>query len=49
MNPISWADIEAFMRLTRSRLSPWEVETIEMLDSLYRIEQAKSGAEPENA
>jgi len=33
--PIGWSDIEAFNRMTRMRLAPWEVEVIETLDNLY--------------
>ncbi|MBX4944641.1 phage tail assembly chaperone [Rhizobium binae] len=33
--PIEWSDIEAFNRMTRMRLAPWEVEVIETLDNLY--------------
>lgn len=45
-NPIGWAEIDAFARLTGTRLEPWECETLEMLDDLFRSEQAKS-ARPE--
>lgn len=44
-NPISWTELEAFSRLSGLRLTPWEIETIEMLDNLYRVEQARTGAE----
>lgn len=44
-NPIPWTEIEAFSRLTRTRLTPWEVEIVEMLDNLYRIEQSRTGTE----
>lgn len=33
--PITWPEIDAFTRQTRSRLAPWEIEVIEDLDSLY--------------
>nr|WP_244422833.1 hypothetical protein [Bradyrhizobium sp. ORS 278] len=36
IEPIGWADLDAFMRLTGIRLSPFEIELIEMLDDLYR-------------
>lgn len=47
-NPISWAEIEAFSRLTRTHLTPWEVEIIETLDNLYRIEQSRTATETES-
>lgn len=42
INPISWPDIDAFVRHSGLKLAPWEVENIEMLDDLFRAEQAKS-------
>ena len=42
INPISWPDIDAFVRYSRMPLAPWEVAIIEDLDDLFRIEQAKS-------
>jgi len=47
LNPISWADIDAFLRLTRLRLTPWEIEQIEMLDNLYRVEHSQNGPDTE--
>jgi hypothetical protein len=41
INPISWPEIDAFVRNSRVRLAPWEVEIIEMLDDLFRAEQGK--------
>lgn len=41
INPISWPDIDAFVRHSRIRLAPWEVRLIEQLDDLFRVEQAK--------
>lgn len=38
-NPISWHDMEAFMRVTRFRLKPWEVELIEAIDDAFRQPQ----------
>lgn len=32
--PISWADLDAFDRLSGLRLLPWEIEIIELLDDL---------------
>lgn len=34
-NPIGWRDIQAFMHVTRFRLSPWEVELLEAMDDAY--------------
>lgn len=42
MNPISWPEIDAFVRHSRFVLAPWEIEIIEMLDDLDRVEQAKN-------
>ncbi|WP_246132821.1 phage tail assembly chaperone [Devosia ginsengisoli] len=33
--PISWADLDAFDRLSGLRLLPWEIEIIEVLDDAY--------------
>jgi hypothetical protein len=33
--PIEWPDIEAFCRIGKISLSPWEIEIIETLDDLY--------------
>jgi hypothetical protein len=33
--PIGWQDIDAFGRLSRTRLLPWEIEVLEDLDALY--------------
>ncbi len=39
--PITWPDLDAFCRMTRTRLVPWEVEMIEDLDGLWLAEKAK--------
>lgn len=41
INPISWPDIDAFVRHSKMPLAPWEVRLIEELDDLFRVEQAK--------
>jgi hypothetical protein len=41
-NPISWVEIDAFLRHTRIDLAPWEIEIIEALDDLERAEHARS-------
>lgn len=38
INPISWSELDAFIRLTGVRLSPWEIRIIEELDDLFRRE-----------
>jgi hypothetical protein len=40
-NPISWPDIDAFVRHSGMRLAPWEIRLIEELDDLFRAEHAK--------
>lgn len=40
-NPITWADIESFMRLSGVSLAPWEIEIIEDLDGVFFAQQAK--------
>lgn len=32
---ISWQELDAWSRLTRRRILPWEAETIKALDTLY--------------
>lgn len=41
VSPISWPDIDAFVRHSGMRLAPWEVRVIEDLDNLYRAELNK--------
>lgn len=45
VNPITWSELDAFTRLSGVRLTPWEIETVEMLDDLYRA-PAKTEPEP---
>lgn len=42
INPIGWSEFDAFLRLTKTRLTPWEVAQVEMLDDLLRAEIARS-------
>lgn len=42
--PIEWSDLVAFLSLTKSSLTPWEIEIIEDLDDLYRAATTSSGA-----
>jgi len=32
---LRWADIDAFARITKTALQPWEIEVIEMLDDVF--------------
>lgn len=41
INPISWPDIDAYTRLSRMPLAPWEVRLIEELDDMFRLEHSK--------
>jgi hypothetical protein len=36
IEPIAWSELDAFIRLSRARLVPWEIQLIEMLDDLFR-------------
>lgn len=35
--PITWADIDAYSRLSGLRLQPWEIEIIELLDDRFLV------------
>lgn len=41
-NPISWPEIDAFVRNAKVLLAPWEIEVIEEIDDIDRSEQAKA-------
>jgi hypothetical protein len=41
INPISWPDIDAFVRHSKMPLAPWEIRLIEELDDLFRQEHSK--------
>lgn len=41
-NPISWPEIDAFVRNSKVDLRPWEISLIEDLDDLYRSEMAQA-------
>ena len=43
LNPISFADIEAWSRLTGARPLPWEVRAIKAMDAALLGELAKRG------
>ena len=36
ISPITWPDIDAFVRNSHVCLAPWEIEMIEDLDDIYR-------------
>jgi len=40
LEPIGYADLEAFIRLTGVKLSPFEIRLVEDLDNLYREKKA---------
>lgn len=41
-NPITWPDIDAFVRHAQIRLAPWEIEIIEDLNDLDRAADARA-------
>lgn len=41
INPISWPDIDAYVRHSKMPLAPWEIRLIEELDDLFRQEHSK--------
>lgn len=41
-SPIEWPDIDAFVRNSMTRLYPWEIEFIEMIDDLFLSEHSKN-------
>jgi hypothetical protein len=42
ISPIEWPDFDAFIRLSGTRLAPWEIAAIEDLDDLFLAEQNKT-------
>jgi hypothetical protein len=42
VSPITWPDLDAFVRLTGFTLAPWEVDVIEDLDALFMAEAARA-------
>jgi hypothetical protein len=40
IEPIGWADLDAFIKLTGCRLAPFEIQLIEMLDDMFRKQKA---------
>ncbi|NAZ37146.1 hypothetical protein [Rubellimicrobium sp. CFH 75288] len=42
-NPLGWAEIDAWCRLTRTRLDPWEAEAIRALDDAYLASRIPAG------
>jgi hypothetical protein len=41
-NPLTWADIEAWGRLTATDPSPWEIDLLVTLDNLWLVQTHKS-------
>jgi hypothetical protein len=42
---LSWVEIDAFNRLSGTKLKPWEIEIIEALDDCWMAAQRKPGGE----
>lgn len=45
--PITWADLDAYSRLSGMHLKPWEIEIIEMLDDLLLASKSNQEGETE--
>jgi len=45
--PITWADLDAYSRLSGLRLLPWEIEIIERLDDLHLASRQNLEDEPQ--
>lgn len=48
-SPVTWQDIDAFVRRSGFRLAPWEVELIEILDDLCLGRSREPEAKPSTA
>jgi hypothetical protein len=46
-SPIEWPDVDAFLRLSRIELAPWEIEILEDLDDLFLADHSKAQIEVE--
>jgi hypothetical protein len=44
-NPISWPELDAFLRHAGVTLAPWEIRILEDLDDLFRQAQANTNRE----
>lgn len=42
---IEWPDLDAFLRLSKLNLAPWEIEVIEDLDDTYMAVQAETASQ----
>lgn len=40
-NPISWYEMDAFVRLSSMKFAPWEISLLEDIDELWLAEQNK--------
>lgn len=45
LSPIGWQDLNAFCHLTRTQLTPFDIEMVEMLDDLYLASVAQDASE----
>jgi hypothetical protein len=43
--PLSWTEIDAWSRLSRTPLSPWETRVLSLLDVTWRIAYAEQSSE----
>lgn len=41
-NPLTWADVWAWLTVTRQTLTPWEVDTLIALDNAWMSDHAKA-------
>lgn len=41
LSPIEWPDIDAFVRNSQFRLTPWELEVIEDIDDVFLMKHNK--------
>jgi len=41
-NPISYSELEAYSRLTRRALGPWEVKMLRRIDSIFLLASSKA-------
>jgi hypothetical protein len=48
VSPISWSDIDAFVRNAGMKLAPWEIRILEDIDDLYRASLAAKPTQDES-
>jgi hypothetical protein len=44
-SPLEWPDLDAFLRLSRLELAPWEIEILEDLDDLFLMDHTQAQME----